>query len=237
MSTSSPTKVGIKTGTFYLSQDKDGGNGWSKQEFLNPQTKEPMVKYHKEISIEGELVHVGFKEDKYKGECLTILVKGENETFSLEVPAVDEKGVKATNQYFNSLVGSLETLKKGDKIKMFVNSKNKDKNDKLYKNIVVLREDNTLVKSTFSFSDVPAWNSKKTKNAFGKEVTEYDPTPTNNFYITKFMSIVENWKSANPKQEPAKPSTPKEAQPKNAVPTATPAEAFAQAEEEDDLPF
>lgn len=243
MSNSSPTKVGIKKGTFYLSEDTDGGQGWEKQEFKNPQTGEPMVKYHKNISLEGELVYIGHKEDKFKGNCLTVLIKGETETFSLEIPVLDTKGVKATNQYFNSLVGSLETLSKGDKIKMFINNKNEDKSGNLYKNVVVLRPDNSLIKSTFEFKDVPKWLTTVKKDAFGKEVTEYDPTPTNEFYISKFLKVVESFKSSNQKQETTSTPTPK-AEPKsaNALPPQTAEQAFPPAgklntEEPDDLPF
>jgi hypothetical protein len=235
MSNSIPTKVGIKKGTFYLSQDNDGGQGWEKQEFKNPQTNEPMTKYHKNISIEGELVYVGLKEDKFKGNCMSVLVKGETETFSLEIPVLDTKGVKATNQYFNSLVGSLETLKKGDKIKMFVNNKNEDKSGNLYKNVVVLREDNSLVKSTFQFSEVPKWESTKDTDDFGKETIIYSPKPTNKFYIDKFMALVENFKGQTASQPQTNTEAPK-------IPVATPAQAFEPAtnykeEEHDDLPF
>lgn len=228
---SSPTKVGIKKGTFYLSSDKDGGQGWERQEFKNPQTGESMVKYHKNISIEGELVYIGHKEDKYKGNCLTVLIKGESETFSLEIPVLDTKGVKATNQYFNSLVGSLETLSKGDKIKMFVNSRNEDKDGNLYRNIITLK-DNILVKSNFDFKDVPKWTSKIDKDSFGKEITIYDPKPTNDFYIGKFLKIVEDFKTTNTKEDKNNSSNV----------TATPEQAFEPAtnvksESYDDLPF
>lgn len=232
-----PTKVGIKKGTFYLSENTDGGEGWEKQEFKNPQTGEDMIKYHKNISLEGELIYVGHKDDKFKGNCLVVLIKGVDETFSLEVPVLDTKGVKATNQYFQSLVGSLESLRKGDKIKMFINNKNEDKNGNLYKNVVTLRDDNSLVKSLYDFKDVPKWESTTTKDDFGKEVTEYSPKPTNKFYIDKFMKIVEDFKVANPKKEE------QAEKPKSAVPTATPEQAFepaTNAKEEkyrDDLPF
>ena len=218
MSNSIPTKVSIKKGTFYLSQDNDGGQGWEKQEFKNPQTNEPMTKYHKNISIEGELVYVGLKDDKFKGNCMSVLVKGETETFSLEIPVLDTKGVKATNQYFNSLVGSLETLKKGDKIKMFVNNKNEDKSGNLYKNVVVLREDNSLVKSNFQFSDVPKWDSTKDVDDFGKETIVYSPKPTNKFYIDKFMALVENFKGQTQTAQ-TNTEAPR-------IPVASPAEAF-----------
>lgn len=234
MSNSIPTKVSIKKGTFYLSQDNDGGQGWEKQEFKNPQTNEPMTKYHKNISIEGELVYVGLKDDKFKGNCMSVLVKGETETFSLEIPVLDTKGVKATNQYFNSLVGSLETLKKGDKIKMFVNNKNEDKSGNLYKNVVVLREDNSLVKSNFQFSDVPKWDSTKDVDDFGKETIVYSPKPTNKFYIDKFMALVENFKGQNQTAQ-TNTEAPR-------IPVASPAEAFQPATNvkeapHDDLPF
>ena len=218
MSNSIPTKVSIKKGTFYLSQDNDGGQGWEKQEFKNPQTNEPMTKYHKNISIEGELVYVGLKDDKFKGNCMSVLVKGETETFSLEIPVLDTKGVKATNQYFNSLVGSLETLKKGDKIKMFVNNKNEDKSGNLYKNVVVLREDNSLVKSNFQFSDVPKWDSTKDVDDFGKETIVYSPKPTNKFYIDKFMALVENFKGQSQTAQ-TNTEAPR-------IPVASPTEAF-----------
>ena len=234
MSNSIPTKVSVKKGTFYLSQDNDGGQGWEKQEFKNPQTNEPMTKYHKNISIEGELVYVGLKDDKFKGNCMSVLIKGETETFSLEIPVLDTKGVKATNQYFNSLVGSLETLKKGDKIKMFVNNKNEDKSGNLYKNVVVLREDNSLVKSNFQFSDVPKWDSTKDVDDFGKETIVYSPKPTNKFYIDKFMALVENFKGQSQIAQ-TNTEAPR-------IPVASPQQAFEPAtnvntKEHQDLPF
>lgn len=229
----SPKKVGIKKGTFYLSEDNDGGEGWEKQEFKNPQTGADMVKYHKNISLEGTLSYVGHKEDKFKGNCLAVLIKSEDATYSLEIPVLDTKGVKATNQYFQSLVGSLENLKKGEEVKMFINNKHKDKKDELYKNVVTLRPDNTIVKSNFSFSDVPKWESKPKKDAFGKEVVEYDPTPTNEFYISKFLKVVEDFKATQ---------TNSESKVQTKLPPQTSAQAFESAtntkkEEMDSLPF
>lgn len=204
---SSPTKVGIKKGTFYLSQDNDGGQGWEKQEFKNPQTGEDMVKYHKNITVEGDLLYVGLKEDKYKGNCMAVLVKGESETFSLEIPVLDTKGVKATNQYFNSLVGALEALDKGVKIKMFVNNKNEDKDGNLYKNIVVLKDDNTLVKSNFQFSEVPKWEVTEGVDDFGKPTKIYNPKPTNKFYIDKLVALADRYKNAPKTTAPQDPVT------------------------------
>ena len=226
---SSPLKVGIKKGTFYLSEDVAKDESWEKQEFKNPQTGVDMIKYHKNLSLVGELVYVGHVEDKFKGNCLSVLIKGDEGTYALLIPILDSKGVKSTNSYFNSLVGSLEDLKKGEKITMFVNNKNEDKKGDLYKNIVTLREGNKLVKSLFSFSDVPKWLVSTKKNAFGKEETVYDPTPTNDFYIAKFLKIVEDFKSSTPKKENV--PTPQ------AQKTKIPEQAFEPVDEDDDMPF
>lgn len=251
MSQSSPKRVGIKKGTFYLSENEPQGEGWKKQEFKNPQTGEDMIKYHKDVTIEGNLVYVGLKEDKFKGNCLSLMVKNSDDlTYSLEVPIKDTKGVKATNDYFNSLVGALEQLKKGDYIKMFINNKNEDKKGNLYKNVVTLDSEGKLVKSGFQFSEVPKWKVSKTTDEFEKEVTVYDPLPTNAFYISKFMDIVVKFKGT-PAAESDQTNTPREEAPKNALPPKTAAQAFAPATaesleakfipgeeyEDDDLPF
>lgn len=238
MSQSSPKKVGIKKGTFYLSENESQGDGWERQDFKNPQTGADMIKYHKNISITGSLVYLGLKEDKFKGNCLSLMVKHDDEiTYSLEVPIKDTKGVKATNEYFNSLVGSLEQVKKGQHITMFINNKNEDKRGNLYKNVVVLDVDNKLIKSSFQFSEVPKWLVSKSEDEFGKEVTVYDPTPTNKFYIDKFRSVVSDFKGT-PAAEPI-PASEKAL--KTTLPPKTAAQAFEPATSEEyedsELPF
>lgn len=228
MSKSDPIKVGIKKGTFYLSQNEDGGSGWEKQEFNNSQTGEPMVKYHKNISLKGAVVYLGMKDDKFKGNCFSMLLNSteDNCTYSLEIKIKSDKGVKATDQYFNSLVGSLENVSKGDEVTMFVNNKNKDKNDNLYRNVVTLDSGGKLIKSNFQFTDVPRWDSETTKDEFGKEVIVYDPTPTNKFYITKFMNLVERFKGDNKVETE---NTPQH------IPNSK--STFVEAEEDQNLPF
>ena len=211
--------VKVKTGTFYISSKEDQGEGWTRQEFQNPQNKEEtLVRYHKTLSIEGRLNHLAIEDDKYQGKVLKLIVGGESESYALTLPIMDTGGkVKTTNQYFNSLIGSLENVKKGDTVTMFVNSKNKDKNDRLYRNIVTLNSDGKLIKSNFSFTDVPKWNSTETTDDFGETVTQWDASPTNKFYIDKAKQVVgafkpeetsetttEQKKVAEPKKETAK---------------------------------
>lgn len=223
--------VKVKTGTFYISSKEDQGEGWTRQEFQNPQNKEEtLVRYHKTLSIEGRLNHIAIDDDKYQGKVFNIIVGGENESYALKLPIMDTGGkVKTTNQYFNSLVGSLENVKKGDKITLFVNNKNKDKNDRLYRNIVTLNADNKLVKSSFSFSDVPKWNSTEATDEFGETVTQWDASPTNKFYIDKAKEVVANFKPATSETTEQKAEEPK----KEATSEAKTTESKAPS----DLPF
>jgi hypothetical protein len=246
-------RVGIKKGTFYLSSNTDNGDGWEKQEFKNPQTGEDMVKYHKRVTIKGDIVYLAMRDDKFKGKILSMIVAGEEDSYSLEIPIMNPNGqVKATNEYFNSIVGVLDKLSFGDTVTMFVNSKNKDKKDRLFRNIVVLGEDGKAIRPSFDYKDVPKWASTTTTDDFGEEKTVWNASPANKFYIDLFKSVAERWENerlerkANRNSEPAestKPSTPAEATPKNAVPTATPNEAFGSekgieiTDDYDDLPF
>jgi hypothetical protein len=244
--------VGIKKGTFYLSSNHDQGEGWEKQEFSNPQTGEPMVKYHKKVTIKGDIVYLAMKDDKFKGKCLNAIISGEDESYSLQIPIMGtSKVVAATNEYFNSVVGVLEKLQFGDTIQMFVNNKNEDKKGRLYRNIVVLDEDGKLIKSDFSFEDVPNWESKTTTDDFGEKKTVWNASKANKFFIDKFKAVAERWEeerlerkaSKNDDQEgsePAKESKsrkePKETS-KKELPKVDPNEAFGGAKDEDDLPF
>lgn len=211
----SPLDVKIKSGTFYLSSKTEQTDKyWKKVEVTNPQTGEKLERWHKELTVEGNLMWVGVRDDKFQGRVACLLIKGfDEETYSLQIPILSTKGVKATDSYFNSLALVLPKLTKGDSIKMFVNSKNKDKKDQLYKNIVVLNGQNELVRSDVDFKDIPKWGAKEVENDFGEKTTEYDPKPTNSFYIKEFMKSVEYFKEIKenktqdePKQEPAKAS-------------------------------
>lgn len=191
-------RVKIKKGTFYLSQDNQVDEDWTKQEFNNPQTGEPMVKYHKELAVKGKINYVDMKDDRYAGKVLALLVNNGQETFGLELPIMSNKGVKTTEDFFNSVVGPLQNVNKGDEITMFVNNKNEDKNGRLYRNIIILDSEGKLIKSDFSFADVPKWNSSEVVDDFGEKKTVYDAGPTNKFYIDLANKLVAKF---NPNQD------------------------------------
>ena len=225
--------VKVKKGTFYISSKEDQGEGWTKNEFKNPQNKdETLIRYHRELSIEGKITYLAMKEDKYAGNVMSLIVnnKEKEESYSLQIPIMDTGGtVRTTNQYFNSIAGVFKNVKKGDTITMFVNNKNKDKDDRLYRNIVVLNEDNNLIKSDFSFMDSPKWAVSITEDEFGKEVKKYDATESNKFYIEKFKESIASFEASQAKDPIPEPKdTAKEEK------DYTPHE---EVDEDDGLPF
>jgi len=225
-------KVNIKKGTFYISSKEDKGEGWEKNEFPNPQNKdETLVRYHRTLSIEGRLNYVAIKNDKYQGKVLSLIVGGENESYSLEIPIMSTgSSVKTTNQYFNSVIGALENLKKGDTVTMFVNSKNEDKNGRLYRNIIVLDSNGKLVKSNFTFGELPKWKSEEVEDEFGDKEVKWDASPTNKFYIDLLNKVVDNFGTPQ-KDEASKPNEQSKSS------NSAPPPYQSSKDDEDDLPF
>ena len=53
---SSPIRVRIGSGTFYLTNETNPGTeGWKAEKVTNPQTKEIINRFRKDISVEGIL--------------------------------------------------------------------------------------------------------------------------------------------------------------------------------------
>lgn len=210
-SNSSPINVKNGSGTFYIvSKTNPGTEGWKEETVRNPQTDEQITRFRKDISVVGTIQWVGLRESPFKGVGLTLgmLVKNEEEkvTYALEFPMLSTKGVKAVDDYFRSVVGPLQNLSKGDKVTMFLNMKNKDKNGRLYKNVVILNGEGALVKSNFEFSDVPKWLKEEVTDFTGATTVKYDPTPTNKFFYDLAVEVTENFKSTkqnnNSQEEP-----------------------------------
>lgn len=236
---SSPINVKNGSGTFYIvSKTNPGTDGWKEETVRNPQTDEQITRFRKDISVVGTVQWVGLRESPFKGVGLTLnmLVKNEEEgvTYSLEFPMLSQKGVKSVDDYFRSVIGSLQNVKKGDKVTMFLNSKNKDKNDRLYKNVIILDESGSIIKSNYSFSDVPKWDSTKTVDFTGKETVTYDATPTNKFFYDIATEVVAKFEKAEaPTSEQGNKAEPTPEQPKDNFP----APGVNVEIPEDDLPF
>lgn len=208
--------VGIKKGTFYLTSKKQEGDDWEKQEFRIG--NEDMVRYHKNVSVNGKLTKASLEDTRYKGQCLKLMVDDGEAISVIEIPVYQPNSkIKATDQYFQSAVSALESIEIGDTIGIIVNSRATDKNGELYKNLVFFNEDNELIKSQFQFSEVPRWEQLKTVDKLsGKEVTEWNPEPTNEFYFDKFRALLDRFskRATAPAEEEkldATPVTPEEA--------------------------
>ena len=231
-------QVKVKKGTFYVSSKEDKGEGWVKNEFTDPNDKDKtMVRYHKEISVKGKFVYMAMQEDKFRGKVLSMIIQGDGESYALSLPIMGNGKVKATDQYFNSIVGSLAKISKGDEVTMFVNNKNEDKNGRLYQNIIILDADGKLIKSDYEFSEIPKWDKKEEENDFGEKVTVWDPSPSNKFYIAKLNEALEHFEASKPaKEEEKEPTPPKEEKPKSKA--MKPSKEFDLTDDEDDqLPF
>lgn|SRR5690625_4817331 len=191
--------VRIKTGTFYLSSDQEK-EGWERNEFfINGKN---YIRFHKPITVEGNISYVGFKEDKFKGEVLSISVNNNGDTYYLDIPVWSaSKTVETLDEYFKSFVESLTELKNGQYVKMFVNSKFKDKNDRLYRNIVILDENNKLIKGTFGMKDTPSWDKKETTSITGIKKTEWDASKQNEFYLEKAVESVKQFSGEDIKDD------------------------------------
>lgn len=202
-SNSSPLNVKIGSGTFYLTtKTPQTEEEWFEETVTNPTTKQPVTRFRKNISVTGKVMWAGMREDTYKGLCLNLLIAGDDgSSYSFQFPVINSAStVKATDGYFNSVVGAFENINKGDTITMFVNNRNKDKNDRLYKNVVVLDADGKLIKSNFSFEDVPNWESTETTDFTGKKTVNYNPEKANKFYYDKAVGIAERF--VKQEQEP-----------------------------------
>jgi len=185
----------LKEGAIYLSEKTSGGEGWKEVEVKNPSTGETSIKYHKDVSLEGVVVDVKLDDDRFKGRILDVVVQTDDDTYVITFPIMSNGTIKTTNAFFNSIVGPLLSMETGQKVKMFANNRNKDKNGKYYRNIVLLTTDDKIIKSDYNFDEVPRWNSKEAKDDFGETKTEWDPSPANKFYIGKMNELVERWKT------------------------------------------
>ena len=148
--------VGIKKGTFYLSSETQVDDTWEKNEFTI--SKKDFVRYHKPVTINGKLTKVKLSDDKFKGQCLTLMVDDGENISVVDLPVYQPNSkYKTTDSYFQSAVGALESINLGDTIGIIVNNRAKDKKGELYKNLVFFTEDKQLIKSLYDFTDVPRW--------------------------------------------------------------------------------
>lgn len=158
-------KIKQSVGKFYESS-KTEIEGWEKVD-----TKEHGNRWHRVFStITGTITKIMIDESGSFGDRLKIFVDtGEDEVSVLEMPLFNIN--KSLYDYARSLAMIIDGVKLGGENthEIFLNSKNKDKNDFLYKNIFI-KQNGETVKPSVNKADVPAWEEKPDPVKKGKKV-------------------------------------------------------------------
>lgn len=224
-------------GKLYL-KEKQPTQGFEEVSY-GTEGKKTYHQYHD--SIKGIPTYFEVKEVQYEGKTLKFmeltLIDGDTSN-KVSVPLKNSKG-NYTDEV-RALLSALNGMDLGEEVTLSTKSTTTTgKNGKEYKNLNIYINyvnrlgDNGKGLSTgfIPYSDIPAPISKVVAGD-----TTWDFTPQTEFFYTKLGEIQAKFSNAT-KQEQAKAEKPK-----NAVPTATPSEAFSPAtnykkEEHQDLPF
>ena len=184
------------------------------------------VTYHKYVdSIKGKPINLEVKEISYEGKTLKFLeltlTDGDNSN-KVSVPLKNSKG--GYTDEVRSLLSALNGLELGEEVTLAVKTTTTTgKNGKDYKNLNVyinyvnrLGENGKGLSTGFiAYSDIPAPDKKVVAGD-----TVYDWTPQTEFFYTKLQDIQSRFSNSAPQE------IQKQEAPKNAVPTATPEQAF-----------
>lgn len=195
------------------------------------------VTYHKYVdSIKGKPTNFEVKEISYEGKTLKFLeltLTDGDDSNKVSVPLKNSKG--GYTDEVRSLLSAMNGLELGEDVTLSVKSTTTTgKNGKDYKNLNIyinyvnrLGENGKGLSTGFiAYSDIPAPDKKVVAGD-----TVYDWTPQTEFFYTKLQEIqgrFQNGVAQQPQQTEA---------PKNAVPTATPEQAFEAPKVEQKLPF
>ena len=214
--------ISTSKGKLYL-KSKTPQDGYEKVTYG---TNGENVTYHKYVdSIKGKPTNLEVKEISYEGKTLKFLeltlTDGDNSN-KVSAPLKNSKG--GYTDEVRSLLSALNGLELGEEVTLAVKTTTTTgKNGKDYKNLNVyinyvnrLGENGKGLSTGFiTYSDIPAPEKKVVAGD-----TVYDWTPQTEFFYTKLQEIQSKFSNSVPQE------TPKQEAPKNAVPTATPEQAF-----------
>ena len=196
------------------------------------------VTYHKYVnSIKGKPTNFEVKEISYEGKTLKFLeltLTDGDDSNKVSVPLKNSKG--GYTDEVRSLLSAINGLELGEEITLSVKSTTTTgKNGKDYKNLNIyinyvnrLGENGKGLSTGFiAYSDIPAPDKKVVAGD-----TVYDWTPQTEFFYTKLQEIQGRFNNSAPQEQQTEA-------PKNAVPTATPEQAFEapKPQAETKLPF
>ena len=222
-------------GRLYL-KSKNPQEGYEKVTYG---TNGESVTYHKYVdSIKGKPTNFEVKEISYEGKTLKFLeltFTDGDDSNKVSVPLKNSKG--GYTDEVRSLLSAMNGLELGEDVTLSVKSTTTTgKNGKDYKNLNIyinyvnrLGENGKGLSTGFiAYSDIPAPEKKVVAGD-----TVYDWTPQTEFFYSKLQEIQGRFNNSAP-QEPQQTEAPK-----NAVPTATPEQAFEapKPQAENRLPF
>ena len=224
-------------GKLYL-KEKQPTEGYEEVTY-GTEGKKTYHQYHN--SIKGIPTYLESKEVQFDGRTLRFLeltlIDGDVSN-KVSLPLKNKGGY---TDEVKLLLSALDGLELGEEVTLstakssYKNKKGEDKEQlNIYINYVNRLNDAGKGLSTgfIPFADIPKPTSKVVAGD-----TTWDWTEQTEFYYSKLTSILERFKN-NGSSKPA-PQAPKQEAPKNAVPTATPEQAFEapKSEVKNELPF
>jgi len=125
-----------KNGKFYTTS-KVEMDGYTPNKYIDKSTGKEVTNYHKEVTnLKGKLVKWGVKDSQF-GERFYIMLKQDgDEVDVLDVPIFNGSS-NSVNDYIKSFCQYIDSFEKDVDFEMYLNSKNKDKNGYLYKNVFI----------------------------------------------------------------------------------------------------
>lgn len=172
-------------GVFYTTS-KEQKEGYERHEYVDRETKETKVNYRKRISnLKGKLTKFGCRGTQFGERFEMFLEQEDGDVAVLQIPIF--RSGTSVNDYIKSMCQYIDNLKTGTTVEIYLNSKNKDKNGYLYKNIFI-NVDGENLKWAFPIygDDSPVPSPTKTINKVTKKET-WDYSDVDAFFYEKIQ--------------------------------------------------
>jgi hypothetical protein len=125
-----------KNGKFYTTS-KVEKEGYTPNKYIDKSTGTEVTNYHKEVTnLKGKLVKWGVKESQF-GERFYIMLKQDGDDVDVLDMPIFNGSSNSINDYIKSICQYIDSFDKDVDFEMYLNSKNKDKNGYLYKNVFI----------------------------------------------------------------------------------------------------
>lgn len=140
------------------------------------------VEYHRIQNPEGKLHNVYIKGNQLIIEIKHL--KGYIQQISIDIFL--DRELKVTDGFFNTALIALDSMEKGDVVVVFANRKQKDKNNKYYRNLIFLDKDDKKYGRDFPHEQIPKWEKINGK---------WNTDKHNEFYLNLAEKIIKKFKN------------------------------------------